>query len=847
MRLQKDNEATLVIRTRKNHEAKSRTRTKTIIRSLIAFCGIFSAAAEPLTLARDGKTEYVIVTAEDATPVERYAADQLALYLKPMTGADFAVVPAAELAADQPALFVGLSTLARARLGESDPLVGLAEDAHIYRSHGQDVFLYGQGVQGTLYAVMGFLEDKLGWRWFSRFEYPLIPAHPVLTLDPFQRQREFSFAFRSLDIQRGFDFPYQQGVNQRFDSRLGHRALREGKPLPSRADGPYVSRLYDLAKRAHSLFAFIPPTPSVPGADRWPWLTPTNYFAAHPEYFTLWETGKRVPDRQLCFSNPEMRAIFTRNVISTIEQIGEPCVLTIAAQDSPGRFCYCPACTALEAKYGSVGGPLYDYLFEICARLAERHPGVRIHTLAYRRAQTQKPPVLPEGQTLPSNLIVEFAPIEDNYFADWSHPDIRIQETYADLLAWGRIAHPGNLWAWLYPNGWGTGFTMPVGNVRRTITNMRMMHAAGVNGVYLDHLVHERALFSELRDYLILKLMQDIEADPDTLIAEFSTYLYGPAASVFRRFLNELETERLAMTELPPSVTYRSPDYDDRTFPYLTPENIHRWQGFFDEMLRLTEGGAEVRWRTNVLLARRELDTAVLWKWFALSKAYPNTYTDHQLVLDRIATANATEPPPPPAWETRTMNRRWSTHPLATGTARDFATIIRGGGVEKPLPELFKGIAPERIRTLVPVRYRGSPATIEDPNAARGYAAVVDSPGPPDLAYVPYGVHQWEPSQRLTAHQLDLKDIQPSEYRLCELGEFIMSPSVGVYIGRSWQTCLKFGEQLYEPGGENRWQGWISIKCEGPSVGGQASEDLVLVDRVILVNRSHDQFEADAD
>ena len=72
-----------------------------------------------------------------------------------------------------------------------------------------------------------------------------------------------------------------------------------------------------------------------------------------------------------------------------------------------------------------------------------------------------------------------------------------------------------------------------------------------------------------------------------------------------------------------------------------------------------------------------------------------------------------------------------------------------------------------------------------------------------------------------------------------------MSPSVGVYVGRSWSTHLQFGEQLYEPGGENRWQGWISIQCDGPSFGGQAPEDRVLVDRVILVNRSRDQFEAD--
>ncbi len=803
------------------------------------------AVADPvLNLAHEGATDYVIVTASDASPVDRYAAEQLAFYLKPMTGAAFAVVDAAALAQDQPALFVGLGTPALARLGEPDPLGSLADEEHAWRSHGRDVFLYGRGIHGSLHAVMAFLEDQLGWRWYSRFEFPVLPDHPALTLEPFHRRHAFSFTMRSADIQRGFDFPYQQGVNQRFDARLGQRALREGKPLPPRGEGPYVSRLYDVAKAPHTLFSFIPPDDSARGAGRWPWLTKTNYFETNPDFFTLWETGQRVQNRQLCFSNPALREELTRNVLTTIRHLGESCILSVGAEDSPGRFCLCGGCAALEAKHGSVGGPLYDYLFELCALLAERHPGVLVHTLAYRRAQTQKPPRLPEGQMLPPNLVVEFAPIEDNYFADWSHPDPRIQETYADLQAWGRLAQPGNLWAWLYPNGWGTGFQMPVGNVQRAVTNMRKMHAAGVRGVFLDHVIHQRGLFSELRSYLILKLMQDIDADADALVREFTEFMYGPAAELFRRYLGELEAARLAMRDLPPGVTYRSPDYDERTFPYLTTENLHRWQGWFGEMMRLTDQGAEARWRTNVLLARRELDTATLWKWFALREAHSDAYPDHQALLDRIAAANATEPPPPPAWETRSMNRRWSTHPHG-GAARHFATIIRGGGLEKPLPELFKGIPPERIRTLMPMRYRGSPSTVEDPAAARGYAVVVDEPGPPGMAFVPYGVHQWEPSQRLTAHQLAVKDVRPGDYQLCELGEFIMSPSVGVYVGRSWSTRLQFGEQFYEPGGENRWQGWISIRCDGPSFGGQATEDLVLVDRVILVNRSRDQFKAD--
>jgi hypothetical protein len=96
----------------------------------------------------------------------------------------------------------------------------------------------------------------------------------------------------------------------------------------------------------------------------------------------------------------------------------------------------------LEDKYQTPAGPLVDYLIELCGVLRERHPEVRVKTNAYRRAQTQKPPVLPKGQKLPANLIVEFAPVEDNYFADWTSKDPLIQETVEHFKGWAARVSP---------------------------------------------------------------------------------------------------------------------------------------------------------------------------------------------------------------------------------------------------------------------------------------------------------------------------------------------------------------------------------------------------------------------
>jgi hypothetical protein len=121
-----------------------------------------SADAE-IQLASEGSTDYRIILAADASGVDRYASETLAGYLHESTGAEFAIETADEHVPTNPAIFVGLSKPALALLGP-DPLAGLKDQEHVTRTVGPDIVLYGKGVHGSLYAVIEFLENSLGWR-----------------------------------------------------------------------------------------------------------------------------------------------------------------------------------------------------------------------------------------------------------------------------------------------------------------------------------------------------------------------------------------------------------------------------------------------------------------------------------------------------------------------------------------------------------------------------------------------------------------------------------------------------------------------------------------------------------
>jgi len=779
----------------------------------------------PLRLVETGETRYRVVRPDAPTEVDQYAIEQWTGYMKAMTGADFVVIDGSELGPEEPAVFLGDSAAAWERLGRN-PLAELEPQEHVARTHGEDLFLFGEGPHGSLHAAMEFLETSMGWRWYSRFVEPVLPEQPEVALPPFARIRGFDFAYRMYPSRWGSDFYYQHGINQGLEGRPG----RENRNL----DTPFQSRIRDESS-THSLFSYIRPNTTVKG-HAFPWVDKDDYFATNPEFFSMNEQGNRVPNMQLEFGNPALRAELTRRVIEHIDLVGEPVIISVTAHDTPGAFSHSPESKALEEKYQSPGGPLYDYLIELCRELQQTYPGAKVKTLAYRRSQTQKPPVLPEGEMLPDNLIIDFAPIEDNFFADWTHPDERIQGTLADLKSWAKITPEGNLWAWIYPNPWGSGALFPVGNIERLITNLRIMHEVGVRGVFADHNGFiSQSDFSELQLYLYLNLLQDVNADTDALIEEFTDHIYGAAGPGIRQYLKELEAERREMEVSNRRITYktREDQFDLETFPYLTAENLRRWHKEFDAMEELVADNP--RDLINVRRARRELDYATLNFWADVTELDPGYFADHQKILARIESVHSAEPMPGTA-----------PRALSLLNLEDILLRLEAGGKEKPLPEPFASMPSDRVRTILPTNHGAKragqlPAEL-DPDAAFGLGVLVDQPESVIQAifhqHYPEGPKKW-----VTGARIQIKPDDSGEYRLHKLGRIQVTPNCRISMGKSQQTNTQLGERLYEPGAGNEWDAYVSVKFPIPKEG---EEPIAYTDRIILVRISEDQFATDA-
>jgi hypothetical protein len=120
---------------------------------------------EPLVLARDGRTDYVVAEADQATEPERFAVRELIHFLSRVTGAALPAVPESAQSTGSRRIYVGWTKYAR-RQG-IDP-AGLGEEEWIIRTVGRDLVLTGGRPRGTLYAVYEFLERSVGCHWLDR-------------------------------------------------------------------------------------------------------------------------------------------------------------------------------------------------------------------------------------------------------------------------------------------------------------------------------------------------------------------------------------------------------------------------------------------------------------------------------------------------------------------------------------------------------------------------------------------------------------------------------------------------------------------------------------------------------
>ena len=574
-----------------------------------------------LVLSHEGKTDYSIVynmKVEDA--VVNPAVKDLAHFLGEITGAEFPVVEKSE----GPKIYIGVTAPGDTRAFQS-------RERRI-RSVGRDIYIYGDYRYGTAGAIYRFLDTFCGCRWFTATGDMKVPRNPDLSFNAL----DFSHVPSFKSIEHGGRWSTAV-VNP--DIRAWVRR-NNSFLMPNYSFGEPDDAWNYIGPVTHTLFAYMPPIIRKPRsfnddgafcAGPHLSLAGKEFFSTHPEYFTMNSQGKRVPNKQLCFSNPEVRAKLLEHVTNAITyekyNSDEYAVMDFSQNDYGGGFCHCPGCTELAKKYGTPGGPYFDFLKEMGEHFKPIYPKLTFRFFAYQEDMTGIPP---KGLQFPDNMSVIIAPLAQDFSKPFTDKyNVRFLN---QMRVWGKLCKEVWLWNYptLYPHGIHIYSLFP--GIYRNTENMKLAYDAGVRYIIGEQggsVVHGCS-FKELNVYLQSRMAEDVNVDVNAEIKEFCDACYGAASDEMQAYLKDADSE-----------CRKDPGYfhyyfDPRVMHELhSGRNLVRWQKAFNKMESLVSG--DKRALFNVRRARINLDAITLlnYPYFA---AYDKTFAEKetlQAVYDR--------------------------------------------------------------------------------------------------------------------------------------------------------------------------------------------------------------------
>ncbi len=453
------------------------------------------------TLFESGRTDYVIVVAENGSESEKWAANELRTWLKEVSGADFAVQDSAAGVPER-ALCIGRDARIDERLnrlaGEDLPVPAAGDESFRYVNVGPTLFIYGGRDRGTMYGVMSFLEREMGVRFYT----------PTVTVAP--KKERYAFTYLNHGEKPGIrvrnDFYYEAfepiwAARNRINGAMSHREQPGG---------------LEAYWAVHTFFPLMPPD---------------EFFGEHPEYYSLID-GKRQWERaQLCLTNPDVLRIITERIRQKMRELPQYLIYDVSQNDWANP-CQCDNCQAIAKREESEAGPVIWFVNQVAEAVEEEFPDKFIGTLAYQ--YTRKPPKTIKPR---ENVVVRFCSIE----CCFAHPFTECPENESfveDMEGWA--AKAPHIYIWDYVVNF-SHYIMPYPNFRVLQPNMQFFRDHNAIGIMEQAAYQSRGgEFAELRAYVISKLLWDPECNVPEVINDFMYGYYGRAGQYVRAYFDLL-------------------------------------------------------------------------------------------------------------------------------------------------------------------------------------------------------------------------------------------------------------------------------------------------------------------
>ncbi len=453
-----------------------------------------------LTLAESGIVRYDILLPASPTAQEEDVADELKKWLDEMTGGSFNIVKEGASQITPNVISVGRTNLLAGSGLSVKTKEELEDEGYEIAVSGLNLFLVG-GKNGPLSAVLAFLEEDLGCRWYARSsaKYPVanvIPNASTLRFRPVSRFFKPVFELR--------DVHYWDAIDEQWAL---HNRTRD-----SRLDYPEPAIHYFV----HTFSKIVPPY----GADK--------YFKNHPEYYSLFDGGRG--PYQLCLTNSELYNIALSRAKGVLSWPANNNVEILSfSQNDNNAHCQCDKCNAINQPEGSDSGTILTFVNRIAEDISQDYPDIKVSTLAYNKTLMPPKTIRPND-----NVIIRLCTL------NYQHPFLFVNETdefQAALKAWSDIG--ADIYIWDYTIDFGS-YLSPMPNMQVVAENIKFYRQYNVKRVMLQGPSNTPGTArSSMRSWVWSKLLWNPDLDTQALIKDFTYGYYGKAAEPMQRY-NEL-------------------------------------------------------------------------------------------------------------------------------------------------------------------------------------------------------------------------------------------------------------------------------------------------------------------
>lgn len=421
----------------------------------------------------------------------------------------------------------------------------------LFKSEGDNVVISGGSPQSTLYVVYEFLEMNMGCKWFSP-TVEKIPEQQIISID-----KSLNYIYTPEITTRTV---HSKLFYENHDFADKHKVTQEAFPN------------YVPTARVHTFQRFVPEK---------------VFYKNHPEYYAL--RGDKRRQTQLCLTNPDVLQIVKDSVRAYFDRYPEAEVISVSSNDNT-QYCQCEHCSKIDKAEGSPSGSMIYFVNEV----AKEFPDKMISTLAYQ--YTRKP-----SKTKPlDNVLITLCSIE----CDRSAPiEEKCNDFAEDLMGWKELSN--NIRIWDYTTQF-TNFLAPFPNIHTLQPNIKFFRDNHAKWIFEQHSHNPSELF-ELRSYLTAKLLWNPDADANQIINEFVNGYYEEAGIYVKKYIDAIHEEIQKDKDF---FLFLYGDPAQGFDSFLSPENLKRYNAFFDEAEKTVANQPEIMERVKI--ARISTDYASL-------------------------------------------------------------------------------------------------------------------------------------------------------------------------------------------------------------------------------------------